>query len=110
MEPFLTAVLDDPGGPTSSAFVHRLLHWFALGTPALPAQGMAALPELLRDSWRAPVRLGVRVTRVERTGRTWTAHNDAAPVSARALVVAAAPVTSVTLVGAEPPRMRGLST
>lgn len=110
VEPFLTGVLADDAGLTSAVFVRRLVHWFALGTPALPAQGMAALPELLRAALRTRVRLGVRVTRLESGGGRWTAHSDHGPVSAAAVVLAADPVTSARLVGAEPPRMRGLAT
>ena len=110
LEPFLAGVLGDDAGWTSAAFVSRLLRWFALGTPALPAQGMAALPETLRAGLRSPVRLGVRVTAVEHRGETWIAHSDARPLSARAIVLAADPETSANLIGLPAPRMRGLAT
>ena len=43
-EPFLAGVLLETQGATSSRFARLLIRSFALGTPALPAQGMSAIP------------------------------------------------------------------
>ncbi len=110
LEPFLAGVLADDTGATSASFVRWLLRFFSLATPGLPGQGMAALPELLRASLSAEVRLSTPVSSVEHHAGTWIAHTDAGPLTARAIVLAADPTTSATLMGSEAPTMRGLAT
>jgi glycine/D-amino acid oxidase-like deaminating enzyme len=104
LEPFLAGVLASTDGSTSAAFVRLLLRAFLLGTPSLPAAGMAALPEQLAARLAEPVRTGVRVELV--TGiSVKTADGE---LSARAVVVAANPTAALTT--ARAPRMKGLST
>jgi phytoene dehydrogenase-like protein len=110
LEPFLAGVLADDTGATSVAFVRRLVHWFGLGTPGLPAQGMAALPALVRERVDGEVRTGIRVERLDRTGAGWTARTSDAALTASAVVVAAGPVAAAGLTGRPAPAMRGLVT
>lgn len=110
LEPFLAGVLADDTGHSSAVFARWLVRWFALGTPGLPAQGMAALPAALLTQTSAEVRHGVRVERVGRRRDGWVAEWDGGSVAARGMVVATDPVTAAGLVGAREPRMRGLAT
>ena len=110
LEPFLAGVLGDAEGVTSARFVRWLLRWFVLGTPGLPAQGMAAVPAQLAQELRAPVRLGVAVDGLERSAGGWTARTGGGTITSRAVVVAAGPVASAGLLGRRPPAMRGLAT
>lgn len=95
LEPFLRGVLADPGLTTSSRFTELLVRMFVLGTPGVPARGVAALPEQLAARVRAA---GTRVT----TGASVTAVRPAAdgvvvdvagsaPLHARAAVLAVGP-------------------
>ncbi|MFP5415317.1 MAG: NAD(P)/FAD-dependent oxidoreductase, partial [Actinomycetes bacterium] len=110
LEPFLAGVLADAEGSTSAAFTRRLLRWFALGTPGLPAQGMAALPVHLRAPLACEVSLGVRVDGVARSGAGWVVRSEGHTWRTRAVVVAADPVTAARLTGRTTPAMRGLAT
>ena len=47
---FLAGVLLDDAGATSNAFALLLMRMFALGVPALPAEGMQALPRQLASA------------------------------------------------------------
>ncbi|MCL8251214.1 FAD-dependent oxidoreductase [Aeromicrobium fastidiosum] len=47
LEPFLAGVLADDTGATSARYARLLIRWFLLGTPALPQDGMRALPAQL---------------------------------------------------------------
>ncbi|HNV11652.1 MAG TPA: FAD-dependent oxidoreductase [Propionibacteriaceae bacterium] len=110
LEPFLVGVLADDEGGTSASFARWLAHWFALGTPSLPAQGMAALPAALRAALKADVRLATTVDALDRDGGAWVARTSGGSLSARAVVLAAGPVASAGLAGGAAPRMRGLAT
>lgn len=111
LEPFLAGVLASAGGTTSAAFVRLLVRAFLLGTPGVPAQGMAALPAQLA-SQVPDVVLGVRVERVGRApGGGVVVAGDAGEVRARAAVVATDPVTAARLLpGLDAPTMKGLAT
>jgi len=110
LAPFLAGVLGDSEGVTSARFVRWLLRWFILGTPGLPAQGMAAVPAQLVHRLRRPVRLGVAVHALTKRGAGWTTTTSAGNFSARAVVVAAGPAASAVLTGRPAPRLRGLAT
>jgi phytoene dehydrogenase-like protein len=106
--PFLSGVLGEAELETSAAFVRLVWRSFALGTVAVPAAGMGALPELLAADLPAGVlRLGSAVRSVE-AGRVRT---DDGELTAPAVVVATDPVTAGALLpGLAVPAMRALTT
>ena len=114
LAPFLAGVLAEDDGTTSAAFARLLVRMFLLGTPGVPAGGMAQLPaQLARDL--PDVVLGTRVETVERTGGEGGAsavrvRTDDGTVEARAVVVATDAVTAEALVGVRAPAMKGLAT
>lgn len=62
---FLSGVVLERDGSSSATYVRLLLRAFVLGSPGLPAQGMAALPYQLASHLRRPVELSHRVRAVE---------------------------------------------
>ncbi len=100
--PFLAGVLGEDGGATSAAFARLVVRSFVRGTPAVPAAGVQALPELLAAALPpATVRLGAPVRGLD----------DAALHGARAVVVATDAWTARELVtGLDAPAARGLTT
>jgi hypothetical protein len=100
-------VLGEDEQLTSRHFVDLLFRVFARGTPALPANGMQALPEQLAQQLPAgSLRLDTEVTTLE--GRTVRTAGD--DLSAEAVVVATDPVTASRLAGIPSPAMRSLTT
>ncbi|MGV8850169.1 MAG: NAD(P)/FAD-dependent oxidoreductase [Propionibacteriaceae bacterium] len=110
IERFLTGVLLEKDGSTSARFARLLLRSFALGTPALPSQGMSAIPHQMASALPRPVEIGTRVTSVVREGDGWVAHTDAGERAARTVVVATDPVTAGRLTSAPTPTMKGVVT
>jgi phytoene dehydrogenase-like protein len=106
---FLQGVLLESDGSTSARFARLLIRSFALGTPALPAQGMSAIPHQLAASL-PPVELGTLVTGLAREGDGWVAQTSAGERAARTAVVATDPVTAGTLTSAPTPAMKGVAT
>ncbi|WP_300014039.1 NAD(P)/FAD-dependent oxidoreductase [Pseudonocardia sp.] len=108
LRPFLSGVLGESALTTSAAFVRLVWRSFALGTVAVPAAGMGALPAQLAAGLPAGVlRPGRRVTTV-RAGVVHTADGE---LSARAVLVATDPVAAGTLLpGLEVPAMHELTT
>jgi hypothetical protein len=105
--PFLTGTLAEGDGVTSRRFVELLVRSFVRGTPSLPWAGMQAVPDQLAAGLPdGALRLGVTVTEATR-GEVRTADGA---VAARAVVVAADPLTAARMVGLPEPRMRGLTT
>lgn len=108
LRPFLSGVLGETALTTSAAFVRLVWRSFALGTVAVPAEGMGALPAQLAA--RLPdgvLELGQRVTTV-RPGVVHTADGER---TARAVVVAVDPVTAGTLLpGLDVAPMHALTT
>lgn len=105
LRPFLSGVLGERDLTTSAAYVRLVWRGFALGTIAVPAQGMGALPAQLAAD--LPIRFGQRVTRVA-SGVVETAD---ATFAARAVLVATDPVTAAELLpGLPTPAMRTLTT
>lgn len=88
LEPFLSGVLADDTGATSARVVRLLVRWFLLGTPALPRDGMRALPARLAAGLERPVETGTRVLDVATTTDGVTVRTSAGSVDARAVVVA----------------------
>jgi phytoene dehydrogenase-like protein len=94
LRPFLSGVLGERALVTSAAYVRLVWRCFALGTIAVPAAGMGALPAQLAHNLPEKVlRSGRRVNRVE-PGRV---EADGETLSARAVVVATDPRTAADL-------------
>lgn len=111
LQEFLSGVLGDDTGSSSSRYTRGLVGWFLLGTPGLPAQGMAALPAQLLDRSRAEVHSGVRVRSVDREGSGWTVRTDGDSWRARSVVVATDPGAAADLLDLpRPAPARGLAT
>ena len=105
LAPFLTGVLFDDSLGTSRRFVDLLLRSFVLGTPAVPASGMQAMPDQLARG--LDVELGTAVRAVTATSAT----TDGGVVAARAVVVATDPVAAGALLpGLDVPVMRSGTT
>ena len=109
-DPFLAGVLAESGGCTSAQFARLLVRSFVLGRPAVPAAGMAALPSQISAALSSPVHLSTEVTEVRRTRSGVSVGSTAGSFAARAVVVAADPVTAGRLAGTPVPRMKGLAT
>lgn len=107
-EAFLVGVLADPRAETSAAFTRSLVGWFLKGTPALPAEGMAAMPAQLAAG--LDVRLCQRVEAVSRTADGVEVCVEGARLHARAAVLAVDPVDLRHLVDFPEVPMRGLET
>lgn len=108
--PFLSGVVLEPEITTSRVFTDLMMRMFALGSSAVPAAGMQALPEALAA--RLPsssVRLGTPVVEV---GRDAAVLRDGTVVDASAVVVATDPWTAHLLLPelGEPPAARGVTT
>lgn len=108
---FLSGVVLDDTGSTSNAFALLLVRMFALGVPALPAEGMHALPRQLAAALTDRVALRRRVTEIgeERTG--WrVAAEDGEVLHARQVVIATDALAAARLTGGSAPPMRGVVT
>ncbi|MFI8634008.1 NAD(P)/FAD-dependent oxidoreductase [Microbacterium sp. NPDC077663] len=114
LEPFLTGVLADDGGATSSAYATLLVRLFALGTPGVPAAGVGALPRRVADLARkagADIRLEHAATGMDVRGdRVEVALRGAEVIAAREAVVAVGGEALRELVDLPTPPMRGLQT
>lgn len=108
LEPFLAGVLADADGSTSAAFVRLVVRSFLRGTPALPADGIGALPAWLARG--VAVTTGTRVDAVEAVPGGQAVRVGGTTVRARAVVVAADPVAAAGLTDLPTPTMRGLTT
>jgi len=111
LEPFLAGVLADDTGTTSATFVRLLIRSFVLGTPALPHDGMRALPAQLGTHLLRPAETGVRVLGVDTGASSATVRIASGSITARAVVVATDAPDAAEL-GAVPPKtpMGGLVT
>lgn len=88
LRPFLTGVFLEPELATSRRFLDLVLRSFVKGTPALPAQGMQAIPGQLRDSLPpGVVRTHTPVLSVTGT----SARTDDGTFTSRAVIVATDP-------------------
>lgn len=110
LEPFLTGVLAEAGGTTSANFTRLVLRSFLLGTPGVPALGMAALPAQLAAQLENPVLLGTRALAVQSAPDGPLVRTAAGQFAARAAVVAADPVGASMLLPVPAPSMKGLTT
>jgi phytoene dehydrogenase-like protein len=107
---FLAGVLLEDTGSTSNAFALLLVRMFALGVPALPADGMQALPRQLARGVDGSITLQRRVVELVRDGSGWRASDGTHGIRARHVVVATDPVTAARFTGAPVPQMRGVVT
>lgn len=110
LEPFLAGVLADASGDSSAEFARRMLHWMALATPGLPAQGMAALPAQLADRLQRPIEFGVQVQQVTGGDRRAAVRTAAGHWRANAVIVATDAAAAAQLLGLEARPTRGLAT
>ncbi len=107
---FLAGVLLEDAGSTSNAFSLLLVRMFLLGVPALPVEGMQALPRQLAAPLRSRIALNHHVTRIERDATRWQVFGPDGAIRAADVVVATDPVSSATLTGSAPPTTHGVVT
>jgi glycine/D-amino acid oxidase-like deaminating enzyme len=108
LRPFLSGVFLEDRLSTSRRFLDLVLRSFVRGVPSVPANGMQAIPEQLRDGLPAgTVRYGVHVSSVT-SGRVET---DSGEVRARCVIVATDPATAGELLpGLSVPAGRDVTT
>jgi glycine/D-amino acid oxidase-like deaminating enzyme len=107
---FLAGVLLEDTGATSNAFALLLVRMFVLGVPALPADGMQALPRELATGLEGRITLQRTVTGLRRDGASWRVTDGEQEIRAQHVVVATDPVTAGRLAGLEVPPMHGVVT
>ncbi len=107
---FLAGVLLDDTGSSSNAFALLLARTFALGVPALPADGMQALPMLLAADLNGRISLCRRATRIGRDGAGWRVSDGDRELRARHVVVAADPTAAAVLTNEAAPQMHSVVT
>jgi phytoene dehydrogenase-like protein len=107
---FLAGVLLEDTGSSSNAFAVLLARTFALGVPALPAEGMQALPLLLAAELGGRIALQRRAIRIDRDAAGWRVTDGDHQVRARHVVVAADPTTAAELTGEAAPQMHSVVT
>ncbi|ANS79160.1 Putative oxidoreductase [Serinicoccus hydrothermalis] len=107
VDTFLSGVLLEDDGSTSTAFTLMLTRMFALGRPALPEKGMQALPEQLAAGLHTPVELGTEVTSVG-PGSVRTAGGE--EIIPELVVVATGAEAAAGLTGHEAPAGKGVTT
>ena len=110
VEPFLAGVLLEAAGTTSARFARLLIRSFAMGTPAVPALGISAIPRQLAAALPRPVELETRVTSMLREGASWVTQTPQGERAARVVVVATDPTTAATLAPVPVPTMKGVAT
>ena len=108
LRPFLSGVFLEPDLATSRRFLDLVLTSFVKGVPSVPANGMQAIPEQLRDALPSgTVRCGVRVESVT----DGAVRTDAGELRARAVIVATdAPAAASLLPGLHVPGARAVTT
>ena len=108
LRPFLAGVFLEDRLDTSRRFLDLVLTSFVRGRPSVPAQGMQAIPEQLRDALPdGTVRLGAAARAID-GGRV---HTEDADVSGRCVIVATDPPAASALVpGLEVPAGRPVTT
>ncbi|MEU0496575.1 FAD-dependent oxidoreductase [Mycobacterium sp. NPDC006124] len=107
---FLAGVLLEDRGVTSNAFALLLVRMFVLGVPALPAEGMQALPRQLAAALGDSITLGRNVTDVAKVGAGWQVSDGTHRIQARHVVVATDAVGAARLAGVAAPPMHGVVT
>ncbi|KRE34595.1 amine oxidase [Mycobacterium sp. Soil538] len=108
---FLSGVVLDDTGATSNAFALLLVRMFALGVPALPADGMAALPRQLAAPLGERVALNRRVSGITASDGGWrVSAEDGTAVRAREVVVATDATAAAQWIGGAATPTRGVVT
>ena len=107
---FLAGVLLDDTGSSSNAFALLLARTFALGVPALPADGMQALPLLLAGDLNGRISLQRKVTRIDGDAGGWRVSDGEDEVRARHVVVAADPTAAAALTNEAAPQLHSVVT
>lgn len=110
LAPFLTGVLAERTGSTSATFGRLLVRSFLLGLPAVPALGMAAIPDQLAAQLATPVRLHTRVDAIVAGAGGLRVDTEAGSIRPRTVVVATDPTTAGRLLPIAAPAMKGLTT
>lgn len=107
---FLAGVLLEDGGVTSNSFALLLVRMFVLGVPALPAEGMQALPRQLAIGLDRAIDLHRNVSEVTKAGSGWQVTDGADVINARHVVIATDAVEAARLAGVTAPPMHGVVT
>lgn len=107
---FLAGVLLDATGASSNAFALLLVRMFVLGVPALPAEGMQALPQQLATRIDGRITLNRRVLRIENGAGGWRVHGDCGSIRARHVVVATDAQAAASLTNEMAPETHGVVT
>ncbi|MEW5811685.1 MAG: FAD-dependent oxidoreductase [Actinomycetota bacterium] len=108
---FLSGVVLDDTGETSNAFALLLVRTFALGVPALPTEGMAALPRQLAAPLGDRVSLGRRVVDISGAPGGWQVRaEDGSRVQARDVVIATDAAQAARWIGGNSAAMHGVVT
>ncbi len=107
---FLAGVLLDTTGSSSNAFALLLTRMFALGVPALPADGMQALPQQLAARIERRIAFDHRAFRIDPDGREYRVHAEGVRVRARHVVVATEAVAAAWLTTETAPQTQGVVT
>ena len=108
LDPFLTGVLAERGGTSSTIFARLLVRSFVRASPGVPAHGMQGLPDQLAAG--LDVRLATPVRSVRPASAGQVVHTDDGPVRARAVVVAVGPESVASLTPLPAPATKGLRT
>lgn len=103
---FFAGVLLEDDGSTADRFALLLTWMFVRGVPALPADGMQALPEQLAARLGPRVRLATPARRVDATSVT----TDAGTLRARRVVVATGAAAATGLAGVPAVATKGVVT
>ena len=110
LDPFLAGVLVDSHGGSSANFTKLLVRMFALGRPAVPANGMQALPKQVAAPLGDRVRLQSHVESITPVHGGVEVRVDGQRLSARSAVVATDPAGASTLTTLPEPVTKGLVT
>ena len=107
LQPFLSGVFLEPDLTTSRRFGDLVLRSFVRGTPAVPADGMRAIPQQLAGALtNASIVLDTRAEQLTSTGVQTTAGH----IAAAHVIVAADPVTATALLDLPTPAMNSGTT
>lgn len=108
VRPFLAGVFLERELATSRRFLDLVMRSFVRGTPSVPAAGMGAIPQQLRDCLpEGSVRCGLPVRSISHN----FVRTDDGQINASTVVVATNPVTAQSLIpGMEIPRGRDCTT
>jgi hypothetical protein len=107
---FLAGVLLDATGASSNAFALLLARMLALGVPALPADGMQALPQQLAAKISERIAFGHRVVRIEIGADECLVYGDGDSIRTKHVVVATDVLEATSLTTETAPEMHGVVT